>query len=254
MISNILTVGDRIEMKRLAAEENSENKPRIYASQLNDIIDDSTLDVAIPMEGSRLVLYEVGTRVELRFITTGGIYLCKAQISQRCRQGMRTFYIIKILSELRKDQRRQYFRLDKIMEISYHKATVEEMEIMTRIRDKQYKDEYEMRAMLGYLAELKITDSTGTLINISGGGLKFNSSEPLEKDMLIRLKILLEGVDILPLDLFARVISSEKSRNQSLTYEHRAEFVNINRDTREKIVKYIFNEDRKLRRRINPNT
>ena len=104
MISNILTVGDRIEMKRLAAEENTEDKPRIYTSQLNDIIDESTLDVAIPMEGSRLVLYEVGTRVELRFITTGGIYLCKASISQRFRQGMRTFYIIKILSELRKDQ------------------------------------------------------------------------------------------------------------------------------------------------------
>ena len=254
MISNILTVGDRIEMKRLAAEENTEDKPRVYASQLNDIIDDTTLDVAIPMEGSRLVLYEVGTRVELRFITTGGIYLCKATVSQRCRQGMRTFYIIKILSELRKDQRRQYFRLDKIMEISYHKASVEEMEIMTRIKERRYKDEYEMRAMMGYLAELKTDDGTATLINISGGGAKFNSPEPLEKDMLVRTKILLEGVDILPLDLFARVIASEKSRNQSLTYEHRVEFVNVNRDTREKIVKYIFNEDRKLRRRINPNT
>ena len=113
MISNILTVGDRIEMKRLAAEENSENKPRIYASQLNDIIDDSTLDVAIPMEGSRLVLYEVGTRVELRFITTGGIYLCKAQISQRCRQGMRTLSMSSVTPLLRSSVRTPAFAATK---------------------------------------------------------------------------------------------------------------------------------------------
>ena len=140
MISKVLTVGDRIEMRRLAKEMNSEEKPKMLASQLNDIIDENTLDIAIPTENSKLLLYEVGTRIELRFLTTSGMYVCKAAIAQRCKQGTRTFYIVTILSELSKEQRRQYFRLEKVMNMQYHKATVEEVEIMTRIREKRYKD------------------------------------------------------------------------------------------------------------------
>ena len=251
MISNVLTVGDRIEMRRLATDMNSDEKPKMLISQLNDIIDENTLDIAIPTENSKLLLYEVGTRVELRFVTTSGMYVCKAAVAQRCKQGTRTFYIMTILSELSKEQRRQYFRLEKIMNMQYHKASVEEIEIVNRIRDKAYKDEYELKAMMSYLGELNIPDEKAVLCDISGGGIKFFSGEILEKDSLIRMKILLEGGDILPLDLFGRIITSDRSRNQNLMrIENRVEFININRDTREKIVKYIFNEDRKLRRRV----
>ncbi len=251
MLSKVLTEGDRIELKRVVKREEAESKPKTYVSQLNEIISEELLDIAIPTEGSKLVLYDVGTRLELRFITPAGSFVCTVAIQQRCKQGTRTFYIVKLITELMKDQRRQYFRLDKVMDIKYHKASGEEMEIMDRIRRKAYRDEYEFRAMASYLSELKLPDVNGILSNISGGGVKFYSKEALEKGDVIRLKIEINEISPEPLDLFGKIVASGRARNQNIVQEHRVEFINLNRDLREKIVRYIFDEDRKIRRKVN---
>lgn len=251
MISNVLKVGDRIELKRfsLANEENQTVKPRLYQSQLLDITDSSRISIAVPLESGHLVPLDVGGRYELRFITANGIYICKGEITNRYKSNNIYFLAVHVLSDLRKDQRRQYFRLDKVRDLKYHLLTGDETELIRKLAAKDFKDDREKRVIQNELAEFRTEESPGTLANISGGGIKFHSDLPLERDAVIRIQLLLDDADPAPLDLFARVVSSEKTINKNLKYEHRMEFVNISRDVREHIVKYVFNEERKQRQR-----
>lgn len=249
MISKFLKIGDKIELKRYSNSDQAEDKPRLYNSQLLDIKDDSLLNIAVPIEGGRIIPLEIGGRYELRFITASGIYICKAEISNRCKQGSLYFLVMAILSELRKDQRRQYYRLEKIRPMDYHKVGGEEAEALDKVMSNHFANDLERRTIVNKLKEHKEEDKSGTLSNISGGGIKFHSDEELTVGDIIRLRLLLDDGDAEPLDLFARVVGSEKALNRNMANEHRIEFININRETREKIVKYVFNEERKQRQK-----
>lgn len=247
MIGKILNVGDRVEMKRYSLGENPADKPRLYNSQLIDITSDTKLNISVPLEGGRIVPLEVGGRYELRFITTTGMYICKAEITNRCKQGNIYYLVMLILSELHKDQRRKYFRLDKIRPLAYHLLTEEEDKLLSLINENRFRDEFEHRSVVNRLRDIRAEENDGTLSNISAGGIKFHSDEILNPGDIIRISLLLDESDTEPLDLFARIIASEHAMNRNMNNEHRIEFVNINRDTREKIVKYVFSEERKQR-------
>ena len=47
--------------------------------------------------------------------------------------------------------------------------------------------------------------------------------------------------------LVGRVLSVEELENRPGVYEHRVQYVNMDVDEREEIIKYIFNEERKNR-------
>lgn len=249
MIGKFLRAGDKVELKKYNLAEATDEKSRLYNSQLLDIKNDGQLDIAVPIEGGRIIPLEIGGRYELRFITTSGIYICKAEISNRCKQGNLYYLVMGILSELRKDQRRQYYRLEKIKPLGYHKVEGEEEDALTKVLVNRFESDLERRTIVNRLREIKGQDRSGTLSNISGGGIKFHSDEELKAGDLIRIRLLLDDADVEPLDLFARVVASEKAMNKNMSNEHRIEFVNINRDTREKIVKYVFSEERKQRQK-----
>ncbi len=249
MISKVLKVGDKVEMKRVETVVREDGQEALFNSQLIDIQGSDKLNISIPIKGGAIIPLEVGERYELRFVTSSGIYKCKAEISNRGKQGVVYYLGMMILSELQKDQRRQYFRLDKIKQLEYHKLSREEGGLLAMLAAKKYNDEFERRALRNKLNNIETEDHDGTVLNISGGGIKFNSKDELKQGDFIRIKIFLEDTDTEPLDLFARVIASEYIPNKSIHNEHRIEFVNINRDTREKIIKYVFNEDRKQRQK-----
>lgn len=248
MISKILRVGDRVEMKRYTLSDSADAKPRLYVSQIIDMIDEQKLNLSIPIEGGRIIPLEVGSKYELRFLSSSGIYVCKAEIVNRGKQGTIYFLTLLILSELKKDQRRQYFRLNKIRPLKYHILTDEENELLARVKGDGGKDDFEYRTIFNRLRDIVAEESNGTLQNISGGGIKFNSGKELHPETLIRINLLLDDADREPLDLFAHVIASQYMSN-TMNFEHRVEFVHINREVREHIVKYVFSEERKQRQK-----
>lgn len=249
MISKVLKVGDRIEMVPYSPADVHDER-RVYNSQLLEIVSDYTVLVSVPIEASHLVPLEPGERYELRFITTAGIYICKSEIRERNKRGNIYFFEMRILSELQKDQRRQYFRLEKILPILYHSLTDEETYFLEMISQYGNADNSERRALMNRLRQTVAEEHDGTLSNISGGGIKFYSAFPLHKEDRIRMKIHIEELGTAPLDLFGRVVHSEEIPNRALKQEHRIEFFNINRDTREMIVKYVFSEERKQRQKV----
>ena len=60
---------------------------------------------------------------------------------------------------------------------------------------------------------------------------------------------MLDEADAAPYDLFGKVIASESLPDRTLKNSHRVEFINMPKEVREKIVRYIFNEERRQRQK-----
>ena len=251
MIQKILKIGDRIEMKRLATVGRTDDgqEARLYNSQLLDFADDRNINVAVPIEAGHLVPLEIGGRFEIRFITANGIYVCKGEVVNRFKQNNMYFLAVKTLSDLVKDQRRQYFRLEKVRPLCYHKLIDEEKHIIVTLATKKFDNDAERRNLMVRLKTIEPEQKNGSLSNISGGGLKFYSDEALAKGDFVRISLLLDEADTAPYDLFAKIIASESLPDRTLKNAHRAEFINMAKELREKIVRYIFNEERKQRQK-----
>lgn len=101
---------------------------------------------------------------------------------------------------------------------------------------------------LGYL----ISDADmlrGVIVDISGGGLRFVSRTPYRQGTVLYLKYKLEIADKeKEFNMAAMVLSSEQIPNRADEYQNRVKFLNMNTTTREDIIKYIFNEERKNRK------
>lgn len=250
MLTNVLKVGDRIELKSIYQARLTTSSPKTYISQVLDILDEYRMNIAVPIESGHLVPLEIGSKYEMSFLTTSGIYMCKCEVKNRLKQNNLYFLSVEILSELKKDQRRQYFRLEKIIPMQFRVISDMERKLSLFIEKKAYKDDREKRIAMEKLDELaKAGNDPATIINLSGGGLKFNSSKKYENETLLLVEFDLE--DGTHVKAEARVINMSKILNKNSLYEYRVEYTKIPKEIRENIVRYVFKEERKQRQKEN---
>ena len=88
------------------------------------------------------------------------------------------------------------------------------------------------------------------IVDISGGGLRFFSSQHYEPGSMIYISYHL-GADGVKkeYELVGKVLSAEELEKRPGTFEHRVQYVDINEGVREEIIKYIFEEERKNRKK-----
>ncbi len=240
MISKILGVGNKIELTRTIASENMEyakNQNRVFVSQILDIIDDEKLKISMPIEHGKIIPLPVNSRFDACFYTSGGLYQGRITVRDRYKEGQIFVLVVEIASSLQKYQRRQYYRLGCVIDIQYRIISGEEVEEYGKNSNLiiQNEDFYE-----------------GTAIDISGGGIRFVSRQKLEKnrEIFMILEITYEEQTKI-YGLMGRVIISCEARRGHGLYEHRIEFINMQGGVRESLIKYIFEEERRRRKREN---
>ena len=122
------------------------------------------------------------------------------------------------------------------------------MQIEMKMRELNKAEVEAFSKNLGYL----ISDADmlrGVIVDISGGGLRFVSRTPYRQGTVLYLKYKLEIADKeKEFNMAAMVLSSEQIPNRADEYQNRVKFLNMNTTTREDIIKYIFNEERKNRK------
>lgn len=248
MLTKILKVGDRIELKSIYQVRLTTTDPKTYISQVLDILDEYRMNIAVPIEGGHLVPLEIGSRYEMSFLTTSGIYMCKCEVKNRLKQNNLYFLAVEVISELKKDQRRQYFRLEKIIPMQFRVISEMERKLTLFIEKKAYKDDREKRIATEKLDELaKAGNDPATIVNVSGGGLKFNASKNISKDTFLCVEFTMEdGTEV---KAESRIIGVSKILNKNNLYEYRVEFTKIPKEVRERIVRYVFSEERKQRQK-----
>lgn len=242
MLSKIIGVGNKIELLRVSGSNNPSNGEgqKVYVSQVYEIIDEDRIKIAIPIEAGKLILMPNNTRIDACFYTSKGLYQGRFIIVDRYKEGNLLIQVVELINELQKYQRRQYFRLSCTMGIMYKDLTKEEQEAYLN----------------GEKIEEDILDDTGLLpgvaLDISGGGMRFVCKEKHEKNDHVLCMLSLESEEEQrKMGIYSRVISCETVKNNNKLFEHRIEFINLDGAVREYIIKYIFEEERRRRKKEN---
>ncbi len=250
MVSDIVSVGDKLELKSLSFSTKNIENEKIYKSQVLDFIGDDAASILMPIEKGRIIPLKVGDRYSLCFFTKKGLYQCKSVITERVRINNIYVLTVQFTSELEKFQRRQFYRLEYLLEFTYRLVSDTEISIINRQRHNNFKDEEEQINYTNILEKLKQEWLSGTILDLSGGGARFVSQHNHERGNMMQMCLEFENnTAAKSINIQAMVISSNRMVNRQGFYEHRVQFIDILKEERESIIKFIFEEERRQRKR-----
>lgn len=238
MLSDYVVPGNRIEIQAVErvrpANENESKK--VYITQVRDIMSDDQLEIFMPMEKSKVILLPVNTEFDMYFYTPQGLYQCFANVIDRYKDGTQYVLLMELTSNLRKFQRREYYRLSCALEMN------------SRPLEKEEKEAMDQKADLYLAPGLPLKRSV--VVDISGGGIRFISSYKYEPNAFCYCKynLIIDGVSK-EYSLITKVLTVRELENRPGVFEHRAQYVDIDTFEREEIIRFIFEEERKHRKR-----
>ena len=162
------------------------------------------------------------------------MYRADVRIVDRQKVNGTFILVTELISNLHKFQRREYYRFNCIVEMTAREMSRQETEAFAK--------------GLTYLVSEKDMDR-GVIVDISGGGTRFVSKKKFTEGSLILMKFELSIMEKdRPFLLAAKVLHSGEIENRKDEYENRVKFEFIDNTTREEIIKYIFDEERKNRK------
>lgn len=237
MLSKYVAPGSKLEIQaveRVKYVDETEKK-KVYQTSVYDVLSEDRLEIFMPMEKSKLILLPVDVEYDLYFYTPGGLYQCFARVVDRYKSDSKFILLLELTSNLRKFQRREYYRLSCALEMNARLLEKEEIQAVEK------NDNYLVPGL-----PLK----RSIIVDISGGGIRFVGDYAYEPDGLICCKyhLLVDGKSK-EYTLIARIITVRELEDRPGVYEHRAQYINIDTLDREEIIKFIFEEERKHRKR-----
>lgn len=242
LLSKYVAPGCRVDLQAIErtkeyskGNDGSGNEGRkSYQSQVIEVLSDDRVEISMPMEKSKLVLLPMDAEFDLYFYTTGGLYQCYARVVDRYKNSNLYVLVFDLISNLRKHQRREYYRFSCALEMNSRQLQEEEEAALSG--EKGSED--------ALAPQLPLKSSI--IVDISGGGLRFVANYAYEPQSLIlcRYNLLIHGENK-EYNLVGKVLSVRALESRKDAYEHRVQYVNVDAAEREEIIKYIFDEERK---------
>lgn len=234
LIEKYVVPGCRVDLQaidRSASRMDDEGRRKSYQSQVLDVVSEDRIEIAMPIEKSKLILLPVDGEYDLYFYGDSGLYQCYARVVDRYKNEGIFILVLDLTSNLRKFQRREYYRFSCALEMDSRQ--LQEREI-------SFGD----KAIDNLIPELPLKSSI--VVDISGGGLRFIANYAYEEDSVILCKYrLLVGGRSKEYNLMGRVLAARELENRKGLYEHRVQYINMDSAEREEIIRYIFDEERR---------
>lgn len=236
MIEKLISPGDKVEMRSTVSVvlPDGTEGVKTYESSVYDVLDDGRLEILMPMEQQKLVLLPVDGEYDVCFFTHNGMYQVNVRIVDRQKINRTYIVVAELITNIHKFQRREYYRFNCIIEMAVKEMTYEESKAFRDGMPELVSDERMAR---------------GVIVDISGGGLRFVSRQPHHAGGIILMEFslpLAEGET--PFRLAAKVMYSGEIENRESEYENRVKYEFIDKNTREDIIRYIFDAERKNRK------
>lgn len=234
LLSKYVMPGCRVDLQaidRSASQKDAEGHHKTHQSQVLDIISEDRIEISMPIEKSKLILLPVDGEYDLYFYGDNVLYQCYARVVDRYKNNSLYVLVLDLTSNLRKYQRREYYRFSCALEMNSRKLQEEEIYFADKGTDK-------------LIPELPLKSSV--VVDISGGGLRFVANYAYEADSVIlcKYRLLINGQSK-EYNLIGRVLAVRELDNRKGVFEHRVQYVNMDSEDREEIIKYIFDEERK---------
>lgn len=244
-VAELIRPGDKVDISFVQQVENLEtghSLPKIYKSQVLDFKENGNLEILMPSEGGRLVLLPLGVRLEFVFFAKGGLYRAIGQVTERYKSDNMYMLEVELKSQLEKYQRREFFRYPCILDMTYYVLTETE---------KQFESGDALFVHIRALENSDEREKSGRIVDLSGGGIRFQTNEALESGQYALFEIHLENENLdKQYYIMGTIISCGRSNKASdRMYEARAKFLISDNNVREEIIRFIFEEERKTRQR-----
>lgn len=237
MLSKTISPGDKLELQSVEEVQLADGTvgKKMYKTAVYDIVSDDRLEIVMPTEKTKLVLLPVDGEYDVCFFTKAGMYQCFIRILERYKNENTYVLVAELTSNLRKYQRREYYRFSCILEMKTRMLKEEEVDAIEKNLTMLVPSVPLLRAVI---------------VDISGGGLRFISKEKYEPGVKIMCNYSLDVDGIQQeFSLVGKVLSSQEIPNRQGEFEHRVVYTNINSIEREEIIKYIFDQERKNRKK-----
>ncbi len=249
MGSDIVKIGDKVDIRILQQVEQgwkTGERPDTYRSKVQDVKENGDIEIEVPTQEGKSVSLPSGVRLEFLFYTRTGMFRCVAHIKRRYVRGRLYLFLIEQKTPLEKFQRREYYRFECVMEMSFYPVSKEEIDITPLNELKEHHR----------LTVPEDLPRKALAVDISGGGIRFVSDHPGQEGeyMVVSLTLPSEQSE-LKLDMLGQTMvcqSIEKKsggkKNTQEKYEYRVQFIKGSKE-REQIIKYIFEQERKSRQK-----
>lgn len=235
MLSQFIEIGNKVELQpleRAIVEKNDSAGQKVYYSTVYEIQSEDTVEITMPIEQTKLVLLPVGGEYNLVFYGITGLYQCFVRVVDRYKNNNVYILVVELISNLRKYQRREYYRFSCALDMCARNLVEEEIKAIEK------SVPYELQS------DLPLKRSV--IVDISGGGLRFVSSQQYEPGSYIYCSYhLLKDNVLKKYEVVGKVLASRRLDNRPDMYEHRVQYHDLDVATREEIIRFIFEEERK---------
>ena len=245
-----ISIGDKVDVIRQAYIRKDTGEPDTLGSKVIDIIDDITFKLTMPMNKTITIALEVGEESYMYFYTVYGILAARTIVQERFFEGSIAVMVIKLVTELEKTQRRQYYRLQCSIDAKVHVLTDEEKKGLNDFIGESKLILANKSRYIDIIAENTNSWEECTVIDLSGGGVKYLSDKERQRGELVILSIELQaGEELKRYFLLMNVISIFRKSTESIKYEIRTKFMGLIETARDEIVRFVFDEERRNRQK-----
>ena len=233
MIEKYLSPGDKVEIRfaqRMAiTEENTEPKYDIYLSKISQMLDEDQIEILMPIVQSRMVLLPRNVIGSLVVYTSNGLYQCDVKVGERYKKDNIYLQVLELVSGIKKYQRREFYRYNCTIPVFSRVLTEEELKSM--VWDETQKG------------------IEGSTLDIGGGGIRYMVSEQMTsgEHVICFLKLEIKN-SIKEIQALGKILSVRPVKDSNL-FEVRVQFEKISNAAREQIIQYIFEDERKRRKK-----
>lgn len=252
----LIETGNRLELRRIRRTGVEEEVAYVSRFLYQQSEDEAVIEM--PVKEGHLITLEPGETFQVCFYTHKGLYRCQVQVTSRHYEDKLPVVVIKFRSEFERLQRRQHYRMECFLDMEFCELEEEELEQLLWEKNNAQRQTEQKEEQDG--EEKKEEESapysfhTGMTLDISGGGVRFNAEHPAADGSIIAMKIAFPPQEIpLPQLLIAKVLTVIPVPNHTGKYEHRVQFMHIANAERERIIRYIFLEERKRRKKQGEN-
>jgi len=214
---NELSIGLKLELQLFAKD--GKKMYRSFASELEWVEDNNIIHIAAPIYEGRVYPVLVGTEIAVSFIKDNNFYEFTAKVIDRESKNNLAMLKVQALSNIVKIQRREFFRIDINLPVKYRVI-----------------DSVDMKSNEEYIETITR--------DLSGGGLCMRLKEPIEIDKYLDCELFISN-KVKFIGKVVRLIKYDVLHGP-YKYEIGVSFEKIDDAVREKIISYIFQEQRKL--------
>ncbi len=236
LLSKFISPGVKIELEAMERIVQEDTEKKVFDSRVVDILDEDRIEVLMPMEKTKLILLPINGAYQIRFNTGKGLFQCATKVVNRYKNGSVYLLEMQLTSPLQKYQRREFYRFMCTLDMQIRELTDNERRGIDKNKE--------------LILDKNQTNYSATIVDLSGGGLRFTSATPFEPKSLVLCEYTLNrDSGVKDYHIAGELLSCKRLENNPGMYEQRVRFICLKQKEREENIQFIFEEERKRRQR-----